>query len=927
MNAPKAMLTTIQSNLNVLFDAIRSLSKFHVYDIDRNTDRFFCGLLNLIMDWEMVITDPEDDAFKCVQLIDPDAHRAVVIASSVSVKKLKHTLSVFQDYKLEQRIDHLFFFSSTVISEARRGPLEKIAEEFGLSGTVSFGDRKTIMQQIRTLPENMLPQVQSYLVHNHLVLHPSPTHLLPSPPPASEYFIRGSRDQELRELAKMLKTRQPIFLWGVGGIGKTQTVIQLAKLHKPPQGVYFISCIPPKDIGREILQETILAAFCNNEPMQSSDSTFAPAGLSDPDSAYQKRLEILKEEYSGSMLIIDNVDCQGKTLAEIQQETAYQDLLSLDLQLIFTTRCPVNEPNSIEISPLPEDMLVELMYEILGAPLFDEAELRELILRVARHTLTVVLMARTLADGRGTVTPKLLLDCLENATLNREFFPVIEWDRNEIYSHRQLYAHLSALFDISPLTVLEKAVMQWATLMPEDGLEYNLFLRCIPPKYQAALTRLVATGWLQKTAPPHQLVLHPVISEVCRIELKPSDDSCRNFLQQLWNQCDLTSSFQKERIRQIARCFSIASDHLADQNGEWACWAGRCWTALGLNQLALRYNRQMLELLQKNPSASAQNLATAHNHVGNTYQKMGLYPEALEHLKTALELREMELSAYDLQIASAYNNIGNIYGELQDNQEALSYHKKALDISVGILPPSHPELARSYANVGITYCSLQKYPEALEYLIQAVNIFERIYPSGHPDLARAYNYVGTAYAAMDDHRTAMDYRQKALYIFERVLPEDHPELARIYNSVGSTYSKMGCYNSALPYISKALEIREQTLPADHPDLAISYEAMADIYSHKLDYQKALAYAQKAMRARERRLPRNHPSLAISYQNVGLSYACLRNIAGAQEYLQRALEILRSIGSASLPHVENVITQIREVLRLLPDSVDPEDLGT
>lgn len=926
MNTRENKLTTIQTQLNILCDAVRDLGKYQQFDIDRNTDRFFCSLLNLVSGWNLMIANPKDPAFECVQLMEASARRAVVITPSVTIKKLKHTLLSFSDYKLESRFSQLIFISATTIPVSRLVSLARAAADTSAQTSVEIWDKRKIMQLIEAMSDHQLPAIEAYLKENHLIPPPRPVHLLPSLPPESPHFLFGSRDLELAELGKMLKTRQPIFIWGLGGIGKTQTVIQLAKLHKPPKGVFMIPCIRPVDHNQEFLKESILAAFSHSSLTDYYDQPDTPTVTADLDAAYQEKLKILRTEYAGTMLIIDNLDCPGKTLAEIQAEQAYQDLVKLDLQLIFTTRSPVHTSNSIKINPLPEDLLVTLMYNILHSSLYAEEELRQLLRAVDRHTLMVVLMARTLAESHGRLTPNMLLDSFYNSTLNQDDFPIIEWDRNEDYSQRKIYAHLRFLFNVADLNTSERTVAQYATLLPENGMDYTLFLQCLPPKYQASLVRLVDYGWLQKDEQiDYQISIHPVVREVCRIELKPTDDSCRQFLQRLWNQWNASGSFQKEKIGQIAICLSIASDKLADQNGEWACWAARCWTALGRLKLALRYNQRMLELVEKNPSSSRQNLSTAYSHIGNTYQEMGDYSKALEHLKKSLEIREEDLALYDPQLASAYNNIGNIYGELKNLPEALRYHEKALEISNEFLPPQHPELARSYTNVGCCYYSMQQYDEALEYHQKAVAIFERVYPTGHPDLAQSYSYLGSAHDALNQHEKAMSCKLKALRILDLILPEEHPELARIYNSIGSTYSKLGEYAKALKYTRTAMESREKTLPPDHPDLAISYESMAEICTRQRDFRKALEYARKAMDIREKILPKDHPSLAFAYKNVSIIYMGLKDFRVARQSLLHALDILLSSQNVGQANVKKTIDSIRSVLRMLPDESESESV--
>ena len=67
-----------------------------------------------------------------------------------------------------------------------------------------------------------------------------PKYLLPSNLSSPDYWVPHSRDTELAAAAKSLNEGETVFLHGVGGIGKTECAIQLAKHLRPPRGAYLV---------------------------------------------------------------------------------------------------------------------------------------------------------------------------------------------------------------------------------------------------------------------------------------------------------------------------------------------------------------------------------------------------------------------------------------------------------------------------------------------------------------------------------------------------------------------------------------------------------------------------------------------------------------------------------------------------------------
>lgn len=967
MNAVKERISRIRTDLKWVCSEFHRLNKLQKFDLERSAEHFFCGLLNLAMDCDLVIVDRFDTGYPGLDLVDPASGLAVKFAESFAGSTLEQDLDIFYQHHLGNRFSRFILLNPASV---RKATLRKYRQTRNIPEFIELWDSDTLISQITSLPAGKLTAIDQYLA-GYIAAHAfQPKHPLPPLPLSSDNFITGSRDKELEQLEQLLKSDAPLFIWGLGGIGKTQTAIQLAKKFAPPRGAFFIRCVVPTDPHREVLRETILAADFAGYHFEGADNE-------NRDREYRERLELLHRDYAGAMLIIDNLDCDTKSLEQLQTEQAFEDLSALNLKLVFTTRSRATRENGLEVGALSDADLLQLMHSHICSEDYTDEELLPLIHAVDRHTLMVDLMARLLENSWGEVTPEILLEALKHSTLEYNDFPEVASDHNRRYESRNIYSHLQALFNVSGLTEHARNALRHATLLPADGLDERLFLQCLAASDNASVRSLVNEGWLQRQY--HRLTIHPVVREVCRGELDPTDDNCRNFLQRLWEHFNLSTEFREDLFRQVARCFATASDTLADSDGTWAYYTGRYWNTLqepraalpyllrALNrcpdderyrntlgityrdlgdlQKALDYQQQVMDILGQMEHPPLQDLATAYSNVGTTLYAMGDSRKALEYQLKALEIREQVLPEDHLQLANSYNNVGITYADLNDNQKALEHHLKALDIrrkslrdhpdlaqsytNVGLacaalgnhktallyqktaltirekeLSPDHLDLARAYSNMGLTCNALGDPGKALEYQLKALEIREKELPQDHPDIATSCTNIGSTYAAMKEYASALEYTLRALEIREKVLAPEHPDLALTYNHLSNTYIAMREYGNALEFAQKALAIRKKVLPQEHPHLAASYQTMGNIFLSMGDYKQALDYTLKAMQIFEKVLPAEHPDLAAAYNNVGSTYARQGDYIQAQVYLERALTILQRTLPAEHPHVNS-----------------------
>ena len=771
-----------------------------------------------------------------------------------------------------------------------------------------------------------------YLIDNNITVTTS-----------SKYYI--SRKDKLSEIHQHLKNYHIAYLYGIGGIGKSETAREYAEEYRCDYTTIQLS-IYSGDL------KSLIAGL-----KFSSDDKIGDYFEKDINIRYETKLSLLSKvmiNNERTLLIIDNYNVEPDSDEYKRNVEVMKDLKKLHIHILFTTRTlPNDDKTKIDVEEFSKEELRHMFFAINPKDKDKEervAQVDELIETAYSHTLTVDLVAHQTVkiEEYNKRTLSEYITVLKKSGMNSGINVAVDNNKDENGKSTIVFEHIKALFNLSSLTDKERYIMVNACLLPLSGMpvaEFESFidLENYPDSESnegwgedSTISNLVKGGWIKRiNGEVSKITLHPIVSEVTVNELKPeiTEDKCKNFCDSVSELIDNNNLKSVDTYKDI---FVSSADTLIKNEdeisveyvakiafvlGELACYPeslyyymkilkirervlhedhpdiaeiynniGSAYAELGEHKKELEYKLKALVIREKVLPENHPDIATSYNNVGYAYGKLGEHKKELEYCLKALAIQEKVLPENHPDIAASYNNVGYAYGELGDHKKALEFNLKALAIQEKVLPENHPDIATLCNNVGGAYSKLGENKTALEYCLKALAIQEKVLPENHPDIATSYNNVGYAYGKLGEHKKQLDYYLKALAIQEKVLPENHPDIAASYNNVGSAYSKLGDRKKALEYLLKALAIREKVLPENHPAIATSYNNVGYAYGELGEHKKELDYYLKALAIQEKVLPENHPDIATSYNNVGGAYGELGEYKKALEYYQRLLSI-------------------------------------
>ena len=729
-----------------------------------------------------------------------------------------------------------------------------------------------------------------YLIDNNITVTTS-----------SNYYI--SRKDKLSEIRQHLENYHIAYLYGIGGIGKSETAREYAEEYRDSYTTIQLS-----------VYSGDLKALIAGLKFSSDDKT---GGYFEKDIniRYETKLSLLSKAMINNertLLVIDNYNVEPDSDEYKRNVEVMKDLKKLHIHILFTTRTlPNDDKTKIDIEELSKEELRHMFFAINPKDKDKEeriAQVDELIETAYSHTLTVDLVAHQTAkiEGYGKKTLSDYIKILKESGINSGINVAVYNNKDDNEKSDIIFEHIRVLFNLTSLTEKEKYIMVNACLLPLAGMpvaEFESFidLENYPNSESndgwgedSTISNLVKSGWIKRIdGEVSKIALHPIASEVTVNELKPeiTEDKCKNFCDSVSELIDTNDLKTVEAYKDIFIC--SADTIIKNEDRDSLVYVAKIASVLG--ELAyysesLCYYTKVLTVKEKVLPENHPDIATSCNNVGVAYGELGEHKKKLEYCLKALAIHEKVLPENHPVIATSYSNVGCTYGELGDRKKALEYLLKALAIREKVLPENHPAIAASYNNVGYAYGELGDHKKELEYLLKALAIREKVLPENHPAIAASYNNVGYAYGELGDHKKELEYLLKALAIREKVLPENHPAIAASYNNVGYAYGELGDHKKELEYLLKALAIREKVLPENHPAIAASYNNVGGAYGELGDHKKELEYFLKALAIEEKVLPENHPDIAASYNNVGYAYGKLGEHKKALEYYQRLLSI-------------------------------------
>jgi tetratricopeptide (TPR) repeat protein/cellulose biosynthesis protein BcsQ len=718
-------------------------------------------------------------------------------------------------------------------------------------------------------------------------------------PPRNPFFT--GRDDVLLQLRQAFTSviPDPVQLQavsGLGGIGKTQTIIEYAYRY---QSEYKAVLWATADSRNSLISDYVkIAGLLKLPEMEAREQTWAVAAV--------KRW---LESNDGWLLIFDNADdpqlvkeflpnsFQGHILLtsglshfdwRYSTKALVLDALSPDDALAFMLKRTERE----SASPEERDAAVQLAGELGHLPLAMEeacayvASTKALFQDYLSSYRTRGLELLEKASPTGSQYPHsiattwtLIFDQVEkistasadllraSAFLNPERIPM-ELVRVGAAELGPAVSKALTHVDIDPL-VLDELV---------EPLIHHSLIRRDPESQTYDIHRLVQAVLRDRMEISEQkLWAERTIKAVDRVF--PEDEFVN------WPQC--------ERLIQHAQACYVLIERFQLEFEEAAHLLNRAGHYL---RLRARYADaepllfQSLAMSEKLFGSMHPKVAEGQHNLGSLYYDQGKYSDAEPYFARALSVREQTLGPDHPDVATSLNDLAIVLHDQGRFPEAEPLYRRALAIREKAPQPDLPGLATSLNSLAMLYEDQGNYAEAAPLMVRSLDIRRKAFGAGHPDVAISLNNLGMLAYYQGKYADAEPLLERALAIREKFFGTDHPDVATSLNNLALLYETEGDHQKAEPLYLRSLKIRERALGQDHPDVAMSLNNIAMLKSDMGNYQEAEQLLRRSLLIKERRLGADHPDTAMSLNNLAWVCHAQHKYAEAEQLYKHALQI-------------------------------------
>jgi len=620
------------------------------------------------------------------------------------------------------------------------------------------------------------------------------------------------REDVLSEIhAKYLEGDRVLFLYGIGGIGKTQIAKQYAKQHRKDYDT-IVYATYNGNLKKLIIDE---APFTFEPAM--SRYTMSDGTQENDDLFFARKLDAIQKLASERLLIIiDNFD--------VEEDEHLPLLTNGRYHLLITSRCDYSRYYpTIAINPIESmDTLKDIfMRNYQGDDVeTDDPALIELIELVNRHTYTVELLAQHMENSGQT--PEEMIAALKEegiTSLNEEV-------RNADMKTQIAYENLLKMFRLFSLSDEERQILMYLSLMPLDGINVRDFKDWAGIKSSKLIKHLENRSWITRNT--EGIALHPIIRAVIKHEIPPTEDTCRDFIARFTDTIQdskawLFKKSDKDKYATIAKEL-LAAFPMITPNTEGLYYHSEGLMSFAVDPAyAVVLAKHLYDYYSATCSAQSYEVGRSAYKIGWAYAYNSQLPNSLEQALKWLGQADQILSNIELttseQAASLSQTRVNLakthltmFEQTQSQHDYLlakEYAAYNVKYSLKSYQPGDPQyvkLAGAYWQLANVLLAGGEYDQALANIENSLGILIPLRTENDSDSMYALSRKAAILHAMGRYSEAKPIAQKAAIGYSEFFGETHPIIVRMYVLLGDCFYSLGEKEDANIIYEKALEI-------------------------------------------------------------------------------------------------------------------------
>ncbi len=309
--------------------------------------------------------------------------------------------------------------------------------------------------------------------------------------------------------------------------------------------------------------------------------------------------------------------------------------------------------------------------------------------------------------------------------------------------------------------------------------------------------------------------------------------------------------------------------------------------------------RRLLDLLADDPEAEPYDEARVLNRLASALRLLERFGEAADVMRRAIALLEAD-DENDPGLTVFYENLANLLDEMGEFEASDDAWVRALALAEQTFGPDELAYGDALANYATALFDRGESPRAEPFVRRAIRVFET---AGLDPEALAANLNRLAGILGDQGRfdEAEEQYRRALDLLEQQGVTDDPRVAIALTNLGQLLFDKGDLDRAEDALRASIEMGERVFADDPAMLVQPFTRLGDVLGELEDDRAEAAY-KRAINCAEQTGDLYTPDAAAALRGLGALYIVFERPEDAQEPLEQALDIQRTVFGDANPEV-------------------------
>jgi tetratricopeptide (TPR) repeat protein len=303
---------------------------------------------------------------------------------------------------------------------------------------------------------------------------------------------------------------------------------------------------------------------------------------------------------------------------------------------------------------------------------------------------------------------------------------------------------------------------------------------------------------------------------------------------------------------------------------------------------------QVMETSKAVLGAKHPDTLTSMGNLASIYWLQGRWNEAEKLEVQVMEIRKAVLGAKHPDILTSMANLASIYCLQGRWNDAEKLGVQVMETSKAVLGAKHPDTLTSMGNLASTYQNQGRWNEAEKLRVQVIEIRKAVLGAKHPDTLTSMGNLASIYWLQGRWNEAEKLGLQVMETSKAVLGAKHPDTLTSMGNLASTYWLQGRWNEAEKLFIQAMETSKAVLGAEHPDTLTSMANLASTYCSQERWNEAEKLGVQVMEIREAVLGAEHPDTLTSMGNLAYTWKSQRRLPDALALLEACCQLQNKV---------------------------------